>query len=89
MDLCAGTELSELQQQLTPALTKDSALFGSAAVEKVQAAWVHYRDSECALEASSYKGGTIQPLIRGNCEVTLTAQRLLQIREVVASDVGH
>jgi uncharacterized protein YecT (DUF1311 family) len=77
-------ERSELQQQLTPALAKDSALFGASAVDKVQAAWIQYRDNECELEQSPYEGGTIQPLIYGECEVALTVQRLQEVLKSIA-----
>jgi uncharacterized protein YecT (DUF1311 family) len=88
MNHCAGLELSELEGQLTPALAKDAKLFGPTAVKKVQAAWTTYRDKECALEESTYKDGTIQPLILDDCEITLTAQRILAIREVLAEHAG-
>ena len=85
MDGCAAGEASELQNQLAQALQKDASIFGSAAtVEAVQAAWIQYRDHECALEESTYSGGTIAPFIYGQCVVALTVQRIQEVREVIA-----
>ncbi len=84
MDRCAGKEVAELDKQLSQALNKDAALYGSAAVDAVQSEWVKFRASECSLEERTYKGGSIQPLIYGECEIALTVQRLQQVREALA-----
>jgi uncharacterized protein YecT (DUF1311 family) len=63
---------------------RDDSLYGSAAVKHVQATWLQFRNAECTLEESHYKGASISPLIYGECEITLTTQRLQQVLEAIA-----
>jgi uncharacterized protein YecT (DUF1311 family) len=76
MEECVASELVQLDSELRLALKDDAAHFGRAIVEKVQRDWVTFERTECALEESPYKGGTIQPLIYGACEVKLLVQRI-------------
>jgi uncharacterized protein YecT (DUF1311 family) len=76
MDECAESELKQVQTQLTTLLHEDSTLFGGKTVNKVQGQWRRFRDSECALEASINKGGTIAPFDIGECEIQMTVQRI-------------
>jgi uncharacterized protein YecT (DUF1311 family) len=84
MDQCAGKEVAELEGQLSRALNKDAAVYGATAVHAVQSSWIKFRDFECSLEGSDFKGGTIQPLIYEECEIRPTVQRLQQVREALA-----
>jgi uncharacterized protein YecT (DUF1311 family) len=88
LDECAARELAELQQQLTPALRKEGAAYGSASVSEAQSEWVTFRHSECSLEANAYQGGSIQPLIYGECAIALTVQRLQEVRSALADRPG-
>ena len=76
MDECAQSELRQVQSQLTTLLNKEATMFGRKAVNKVESQWRQFRNSECALEAAPNKGGTIVPLVIGECEVQLTVQRI-------------
>jgi uncharacterized protein YecT (DUF1311 family) len=80
MDQCAQTELDQVQSQLRSLLEKESARFGSKAVNQVQNRWETFRASECTLEASIYRGGTVHPLIVGECEVQLTVERVQELK---------
>jgi len=40
-----------------------------------QRAWLSYRDAACAVHASPYAGGSIQPLVHLNCLTVVTADR--------------
>jgi len=80
MDECAQSELDQVQSQLRSLLEKEFVRFGSNAVNQVQSQWKTFRDSECALEASPSKGGTIYPLIVGECEVQLTVERVQELK---------
>lgn len=84
MDECVGNEVAELDTQLSQELSKEGADYGAAAVGAVQAEWTKFRDSQCTLEANFYKGGTIQPMIYGECVIALTEQRLQEVRNALA-----
>jgi uncharacterized protein YecT (DUF1311 family) len=80
LDKCAQSELRQVQGRLTTQVNELSRRLGTKAVRQVQSRWLTFRASECALEASPYKGGTIQPLIVGECELGLTVERLQELR---------
>jgi len=44
-------------------------------LEKSQAAWLAYRESECALEGDATRGGSLQLILGAQCWVRLTRQR--------------
>ena len=80
MDLCAGSELKDLKEQLAMALSKERLVVDANLVDAAEGTFQRYRLTECSAVASRYKGGTIYPLIETNCEVGLTIQRIQQVR---------
>ena len=70
-----------MQSQLTTLLNKESAMFGRKAVNQVEDHWRRFRDSECALQARPNKGGTVVPLVIGECDIQLTMQRIQELSE--------
>jgi uncharacterized protein YecT (DUF1311 family) len=50
-------------------------------LEKSQAAWLAYRDSECRLEGDATRGGSLQPVLAAECEVRLTRQRIRDLTD--------
>ncbi len=53
---------------------------GDALLE-AQRAWLTYRDAACDVHASSFEGGSLQPLIRSTCLTELTVQRTRMLVE--------
>lgn len=47
---------------------------------QAQQAWLKFRDSHCKYEASSYEGGSMQPMVRYYCLAELTAARNEMLR---------
>jgi uncharacterized protein YecT (DUF1311 family) len=93
MDECAGTELLEVQRQLNAALAAAERGAGASFVRLVNSAeqtFEAYEKAECKVAAAPNIGGTIYPLIFGNCEVRLTVQRLQEVREdALGVSEGH
>ena len=85
MDACASSELSDLQNQLSAALQTESTLFPSSSVNSVQSDWSTFVNTECTMEANSYQGGSIYPMIFGDCEVQLTVTRIEEVRKLISS----
>jgi uncharacterized protein YecT (DUF1311 family) len=85
MGECAISELKQAERQLTTLLNEESAGFGKKAVDRVEGQWRHFRDSECALEATPNKGGTIQGFVIMSCEIQLTVQRTQSVMAYLQS----
>jgi uncharacterized protein YecT (DUF1311 family) len=91
LDECAGTELKELEGQLATALARQEKGQTSnvvAADRAAQAAFDTYEKAACAVAAAPNLGGTIYPLISGQCEIRLTAQRVGEIRQESLGTAG-
>ncbi|MER2508778.1 MAG: lysozyme inhibitor LprI family protein [Amaricoccus sp.] len=90
LNTCAGTdyqaadaELNNLYKEMIARLGADKAPLVAA-----QRAWVTYRDAECDFVASSVAGGSIYPMIRGECLTDLTRARSEEFRGFLACEEG-
>lgn len=70
----ADDELNRLYKQITARL-KDNPEAKQLLV-KAQRAWIGFRDAECNFSASGVEGGSVYPLIYGNCVTVLTKARV-------------
>lgn len=70
----ADDELNNLYKQITARL-KDNPEARQLLV-KAQRAWIGFRDTECNFSASGVEGGSVYPLIYGNCITDLTKARV-------------
>lgn len=70
----ADDELNSLYKQITARL-KDNPEAKQLLV-KAQRAWIGFRDAECNFSASGVEGGSVYPLIYGNCITALTKARV-------------
>lgn len=70
----ADGELNTLYQKITARLkgSPDS----KKALINAQRAWLAFRDAECSFSASAVKGGSVYPLVYGNCLTDLTKSRV-------------
>jgi uncharacterized protein YecT (DUF1311 family) len=83
MNICASIayqnadrKLNQVYRQLLPKLS-------AARKQKLitaQQAWIKFRDSSCEFERSAYEGGSIAPMIYGNCLANVTEQRTKDLR---------
>ena len=78
MNICAGIEyqnadrkLNQTYQQLLPKLSPARKQKLVAA----QQAWIKFKNASCDFEKSAFEGGTIAPMIYGNCLTKVTQQR--------------
>ncbi len=84
MDECVGTELLEVRRQLNVALASAERGGSTISVRFIKVAeqtFETYEKAECTVAAAPNTGGTIYPLLFGNCEVRLTVQRLQDVKE--------
>ncbi|TMV91013.1 DUF1311 domain-containing protein [Thioclava sp. BHET1] len=49
---------------------------------KTQRAWIAFRDADCGLEYSIWEGGTIRSVMAASCQLSRTAQRALELRQL-------
>ena len=52
-----------------------------AKLKAAEVSWLKYRDDNCAYEAASFEGGSMQPLIRSSCLERMTKARTAELRE--------
>ena len=67
-------ELNALYQQITTRLKGDPD--GKKLLVGAQRSWIAFRDAECKFSASGVEGGSVYPLIYGNCVTELTRARV-------------
>jgi uncharacterized protein YecT (DUF1311 family) len=80
---CVASQLSAVQTQLSEALTSESKYLSATSIRLSESDWTTYRNAECRLVASNYRGGTMYPWIVGACEWQLTKQRLTNVQQEV------
>jgi len=84
MNRCAASQVTQLQRQLAVGLKKESQVFGTSTVAAIQSQWTTFMRGECTMEESGYQGGSIEPLIYGECKVSLLVSRIAEIRKTIA-----
>lgn len=58
--------------------------FGYAAATLAsQRAWLQFRDKQCVIEGGEVAGGSMQPMVRGNCLARLTRERTKQLKDLM------
>lgn len=48
-------------------------------------AWLQYRDAHCDGMGYHARGGTLEPLLVGNCKIELTRNRLKELKDIMTS----
>lgn len=81
MNMCANgsfqkadKELNDKYQQILSRLADDADAAGL--FRTAQRAWVPFRDAECAFVASTYEGGSMQPMVLSGCLEEMTRKRI-------------
>ncbi len=82
----ADATLNTLYRQVAQRLKSDTAT-GKLLVA-AQRAWVGFRDAECTFAASGVSGGSIYPMIYGNCAEGLTRKRIADLKAYLACKEG-
>ncbi|MEP5732064.1 MAG: lysozyme inhibitor LprI family protein [Sulfitobacter sp.] len=85
MNACAALEYREADAALNEAW-KSARAFAKQigqgdALLQAQRAWLTYRDQACAVQASPYAGGSIQPMVLNSCLAALTDARTIMLRD--------
>lgn len=68
-------KLHQLTQYLSP--TSDKAL------KKAQLAWQRFKKADCLFKGSKYAGGTLAPVIVGECYIKRTKQRIILLQKEI------
>jgi uncharacterized protein YecT (DUF1311 family) len=75
----ADAELNRVYRRATAADTGAVLV----ALRAAQRAWVRFRDAHCDYVASTYDGGSMQPMQQGACLEEVTRARIGQLREAL------
>jgi uncharacterized protein YecT (DUF1311 family) len=81
MDQCVGNERKRLRPLLAAAYNKLLAMPGKRLIVQSQKAWLAYEKRDCAYAGNAAKGGTLQPIIEGECLVARTRTRIKDLKE--------
>lgn len=82
MNQCAGAKFQATEQKLNVIYGK---LEKTAGLIKSQNAWVTYRDAQCAYEAEDFEGGSMQPMIIGECRAAMNHDRAKLLERIANS----
>jgi uncharacterized protein YecT (DUF1311 family) len=94
MNICADDAFKSADKALNAqyAQTRKAVLAYDAEGDKLliaaQRAWVSFRDAHCAAASFSFKGGSMEPYIKGICLATVTEARTEQLKKML-SDYLH
>jgi uncharacterized protein YecT (DUF1311 family) len=86
MNACAANEYQREDAKLNEYYKELAGKLGPSEKERLKAAqraWIKFRDLQCEFEASSYEGGSIQPLVRSSCLAQVTKQRNVDLRRMI------
>jgi uncharacterized protein YecT (DUF1311 family) len=77
MNYCAAQEFWKLDGELTKAYEE--------ALTTPETAWLQYRDAHCDGMGYLARGGTLEPLLVGNCKIELTKNRIKELKDLMTS----
>ena len=91
MNNCAGDAYKAADAALNAqyAQTRKAVLAydpeGDKLLIAAQRAWVAFRDAHCTASSFAFKGGTMEPFIRGVCLAETTQARTKQLKDMLAN----
>jgi uncharacterized protein YecT (DUF1311 family) len=77
MNYCAAQEFWKLDGELTKAYEE--------ALTTAETAWLQYRDAHCDGMGYLARGGTLEPLLVGNCKIEPTKNRIKELKDLMTS----
>ncbi len=85
MDQCVGAERQRLKPLLAAAYNKLLANKQRRhLIVASEKAWLAYEKRDCSYAGSAAQGGTLQPIIQGECLVSRTRTRIRDLKEFAA-----
>lgn len=95
MNMCLVAQIRTTRTMLNTALHREAAALQSGSLQNGQrvvraseSAFDRYVRAECLAEANPYSGGTIYPIIFGDCEVSLLKGRLSLVNQQLKASLA-
>lgn len=88
---CAYRDFEVAQAAYAAGFRDISAVIDSAQrtlLRSAQTAWLQYRTAACDFEASGVRGGSIEALVKLQCQTRLTRERTAQLRQHMSCNEG-
>lgn len=85
VDLAEKSMKTTYDAVLVTASTSEYTKNLKQSVVDAQKLWISYKDSHCNAEGLAYEGGSIQPMIVGDCKARLTKDRSVALQELLTS----
>jgi len=73
------------QDQSAPPPEGPDLKTATEALTKAQEGWLQYRDAHCDGMGYLARGGTLEPLLVGNCKIELTKNRIKELEDLMTS----
>jgi len=93
LNACTGAALEAADGELNALYGQMKARLGGDGdtlhlMTLAQRAWIAWRDAECDFTSASVSGGSIYPMIRGQCLTDLTNARVADFRRLLSCEEG-
>ncbi|MFT3987401.1 lysozyme inhibitor LprI family protein [Aestuariivirga sp.] len=91
MNECANSDFESADRQLNLDYKKIIGRLdapGQTSFRKAQEAWIKFRDSECEFRSSGVQGGSVYPMVYGECLAELTTKRLADFKYYLTCEEG-
>jgi uncharacterized protein YecT (DUF1311 family) len=86
MSRCAAVEYRAADAEMNGVYTRMRTRLPAGrreALRVVQLSWLRFRDRQCAFDAGAYEGGSMQPMVRFQCQTALTRERTAHLRAML------
>jgi len=77
--------LRQIYQQNDAEMSEYDGFNRANELREVQRAWIVWRDAKCDFAYGEFRGGTIGKLVASDCEKALTAERALELEELLSN----
>lgn len=91
MHVCAADEMHEAERRLAALVQEVAARVGAtraAELQRVQAAWLEYRNQHCAWDSEEVEGGSMMPMWHAQCIAALTEDRIDELKTSLCDGGG-
>lgn len=92
MNTCADQDYKTADAELNQAyqsIRSQQSKSGKQALEGAEAAWISFRDLDCAFAGSQFEGGSVEPMIYSGCLSERTKARLKELQSAGPSQQSY
>ena len=91
LHVCAADAAHDAERRLAALVQEVSTQVGAtraAELQRVQAAWLEYRNQHCAWDSERFEGGSMKPMWQAGCIAALTEARIDELKTSLCDGGG-